>query len=57
MSSLLKIEKFLWSVVVWTVSPDSDGTDALVSWFCNNSPHMYTNMQNCAQERTLRYKG
>ena len=37
------IDKFLWSVVVLTVSPGSDSADALMSWFCDNSPQsVYT---------------
>ena len=34
MSSLLIIDKFLWSVL--SVSPGSDSAGALVSWFCDN---------------------
>ena len=36
MSSLPIIDEFLQSVL--SVSPGSDSTDALVSWFCDNSP-------------------
>ena len=36
MSSLPIIDKFLQSVL--SVLPGSDRTDALVSWFCDNSP-------------------
>ena len=35
-SSLPIIDEFLPSVL--SVSPGSDSTDALVSWFCDNSP-------------------
>ena len=34
--SLPIIDEFLKSVL--SVSPGSDSTDALVSWFCDNSP-------------------
>ena len=36
MSSLPIIDEFLQSVL--SVSPGSNSTDALVSWFCDNSP-------------------
>ena len=38
MLSLPIIDKFLWSVVVLGVSPDSDSVEVLIRWFCDNSP-------------------
>ena len=44
MSSLPIIGEFLQSVL--SVSPGSDSTDALVSWFCDNSPQSVYKLKN-----------
>ena len=53
MSSLLIIDKFLHSVL--SVSPVSDSTDALVSWFCDNSPQsVYKLVKSCSRANTVK---
>ena len=51
MSSLLIIDKFLRSVL--SISPSSNSADALVSWFCDNSPQSVYKLAKSARERTL----
>ena len=42
-------DKFFRSVVVLTVSPGSDRSHALVSWFCDNSPQ---SVYKCAKSHS-----
>ena len=48
------MDEFLQSVL--SVSPGSDSTDALVSWFCDNSPQsVYKLAKSCARANTAHY--
>ena len=51
MSSLTIIDKFLRSVL--SVSPGSNSTNTLVSWFCDNSPQsVYKLAKSHSRENT-----
>ena len=53
MSSLPIIHEFLQSVL--SVSPGSNSTDALVSWFCDNSPRsVYKLAKSCSRANTAK---
>ena len=55
MSSLPIIDKFLHSVL--SVLPVSDSTDALVSWFCDNSPQsVYKLVKSCSRANTVKVR-
>ena len=49
------IDEFLLSVL--SVLPVSDSTDALVSWFCDNSPQgVYKLAKSCSRANTADHR-
>ena len=52
MLSLKIIDKCLRSVIVLSISPDSNSANELVSWFCEKSPQcLYENIEIMSESK------